>query len=595
VADWNVGGLGDEEAIIVRAQLVGAGEFVAEADAITGATEEMGVAAETTGRKMEGASRRSFLMGQAMFTMRRFLYQGTLGLVAAGGAAVYFGLQFDSNMQQSTIALTHFLGGTKAAKTELNSLFRLAAYTPFSFADVTEAAKSMLSFGFSVKQTNDYLRVMADTMSGLGLSGQAVQQFTNDIVKMSARGKIMGQDIRELVSLHIPALAILQKQLGLTEKQVQNIGNANIPATVAIDALMRGLEERYRGMSERQSRSLLGRFSTIKDLTQQMLGEAMRPLFIWLQQVALPVVITIINALYKGFGIGGLLGSLRALNRSGAPFWFKTLYTFVVRTAETVQNLYDTFKPLILILGGGLLIALYLVNTALGIFNRLGVVGQSILWGLVAAYVALNIETWIATLRSLYLLVTTALYVTVLDLYEASIWLVVAAMYAWDFVTNLLTISMGLLDAELWGNPIGLIVLAVLALAVGIYLLWTRSKTFRDIIKSIGGIALSVFGYIARTIEYIVDKIEWLARKIESIPGFHLAMEIGASLIDSGANAVHQTAGQAAAGRFVGMYNETHGGGSGVPTIVVHSHLHVDRKVLGQAVAKYESDQKAKQ
>lgn len=623
MADYNIGGMGDEEIVEVRAVMVGAGQVAAEAAKVTGSLEEVGVAADTVGRKMERSSRRTFLMGQAMFTLRRFIYQGTLALTAAGGAAAYFGLTFDSNMQQSIVALTHFLGSTGAAKTELAALYKLAAYTPFQFQDVTTAAKSFLSFGFSVKDTNHYLTIMADTMSGLGETGLNIQQFTNDIVKMAARGKLMGQDIRELVSLHIPALKILQEQLGLTASQIQNIGLAGIPATVAIPALFRGLEAEYGGLAAKQQKTLAGRLSTLKDLTQQMLGIAMKPLFTWLQDVALPVVNEIISSLQKGFGHGGFLGSLRELNRSNAPFWFKILYTTIVRTSETVGNLYNAFKPLIVlmvILAFGIL---YTLNTGMGLFNRHVTIGTVVLWLLVAAFVAHNAEMWIALWRGRLLLIQTALYVYAMDLWAAAIWLTniamgegilammvqnvvmgirtalvwaaVAATVAWSVATSVLNGEMALLDALMYANPIGLIILAVLALAVGFYLLWTRSKTFRDIIKSIGSTALTVLGYIARTIEYIVGKIEALADKIASIPGVHFALAAGSAVADF----VGGDAPNPQGGRFASFVNpkdttNTAVGGSGRPHITLHSQIHLDRKVVGEAVAHYNADKKAR-
>jgi tape measure domain-containing protein len=607
VADWNLGG-GEEEIVDVRARLVGSEEYVAKSEAVSAATEEMGVAADVAGKQMEGASRRSFLMQQAMFTLRRFVYQGTLALVAAGGASVYFGLQFDSNMQQSTVALTQFLGSSVKAKNELASLYHLAAYTPFSFQDVTTAAKSMLSFGFSVQDTNHDLTVMADTMSGLGESGQQVQQFTNDIVKMAARGKLMGQDIRELVSLHIPALAILQKQLGLTADQIQNIGEAGIPASVAIPALFRGLEQQYGGMAAKQQRTLAGRLSTLKDLTQQALGTAMMPLFTWLQNTALPVVNEIVNSLAAGFGKNGFLGSLQELNRSNAPFWFKILYTTVVRTYETLVTLYNTLKPLILIMGFGLLATLYLLNTAMGIFNRHVTIAGAVIWLLIYAYVAYNIQTWIALARGKLLLIQTAIYVTVMDAYAASLWLVVAAMYAWNVVLELVNVAMGLLDAELWLNPIGLLVLAILAAVVVFGLLYWKSKTFRDFVdNSMMPGVLTFFSLMIKLIMAAAHAMDILHGKWSFLPD---AGGIGGTVLGGlvpglggimgGADLLGHFTGGGSSKPHVKSHNipdrtsRTINLGTSKDPIIIHVPVTLDRKVLGEAVAHYNDDQKAR-
>jgi tape measure domain-containing protein len=613
VADWNVGGLGEEEIITVRATLVGAGEVAAEAAKVDTALESMGTAAETTGKKMEVMSRRSFLMQQAMFTLRRYLFYGTQALLAGGAAAVYFGLKFDSNMQQSTVALTQFLGSSAAAKKELDLLYHLAAYTPFQFQDVTEAAKAMLSFGFSTKETNTDLRVMADTMSALGLTGPSVQQLTNDIVKMAARGKVMGQDIREFVSLHIPALKILQEQLGLTQTQIESIGEAGIPASIAIPALMRGLEQRYHGMAALQQKTLAGQISTLKDLTQQTLGVMEKPLFDWIQNVALPIANTIAGALQKGFGHGGFLGTLKELNRSNAPFWFKTLYTFIVRTVETVQTLYNAFKPLIYLLAVSLLAALYLINVALGIFNRHTRIGTALVWLLVYAYVAYNFQTWLAIIRTAILRGQFLLWLAVMAVYEAAVWGIVAATTAWNIVTDLVTAAMVALDVVLWANPIGLIVLAVLAAVAALGLLYWKSKTFRDLVDN--SVMPGVLGFFALLIRLIMGA----AHALDVLHGKWSFLPDASGLVGGiGRGLLTAIPGVGPALGIGELYSHFAGGGGGGPSkphvkshnipdrsqmlnlgtkqhpIEIRVPITLDRKTLGEAVAHYNQDVQAR-
>jgi hypothetical protein len=406
----------------------------------------------------------------------------------------------------------------------------------------------------------------------------------------------------------------LQKQLGLTADQIQHIGLAGIPASVAIPALMRGLESEYTNMAQKQSRTLLGRMSTLKDLTQQMLGVAMRPLFTWLQDTALPVVNEIVGAMEKGFGEGGLLGSLRELNRSNAPFWFKTLYTFIVRTIETVQNLYDAFKPLVFLIGIGLLGALYLVNTALGIFNRLGVVGQAIVWLLVYAYVAYNLQTWLATARIILMNTWAWIWIATTAVQEAAIWGLVAAMFAWETVTGLVNIAMGLLDAELWLNPIGLLVLAVLAAVAALGILYWKSKTFRDLIdNSVMPGVLGFFELLIRLIMAAAHALDYLHHKwsflpdasgllgglgqglLNAIPGVGPALGIGGEL--------HSLFGGGGSGSSPRPHVKSHSVpdrgsminlGSKQHPIEIRVPITLDRKTLGEAVAHYNQDVQAR-
>lgn len=59
-----------------------------------------------------------------------------------------------------------------------------------------------------------------------------------------------------------------------------------------------------------------------------------------------------------------------------------------------------------------------------------------------------------------------------------------AAMIASATAARIAAAGQWLLNAALYANPIGLIVLALIAIGVGLYLLWTRSETFRKIVTA---------------------------------------------------------------------------------------------------------------
>lgn len=66
-------------------------------------------------------------------------------------------------------------------------------------------------------------------------------------------------------------------------------------------------------------------------------------------------------------------------------------------------------------------------------------------------------------------------------------------------------IAQAALDALLAANPIGLVVVAVAALAAGFTIAWKNSATFRDVIKSLAGVMLGVGIVILKVNKAIVD------------------------------------------------------------------------------------------
>ncbi|HEY1437369.1 MAG TPA: hypothetical protein VGG82_07690 [Casimicrobiaceae bacterium] len=71
-----------------------------------------------------------------------------------------------------------------------------------------------------------------------------------------------------------------------------------------------------------------------------------------------------------------------------------------------------------------------------------------------------------------------------------------AAMSAMTGETGGLSAAWTVLDEEMDANPIGLVIIAIAALAVGIYELWKHCKVFRDIVKDIWSVLKTFAGYL---------------------------------------------------------------------------------------------------
>ena len=297
--------LGPQEELDIRLNLQGSQAFIAETNAASASVSRLGAASEVAGRGMEHAGRRSFLMNQALFTLRRVAYGSTLALGAAGAGAIAWGIKFNATMEQNQVAFEYFTGSTTEATQELDKLYNLAALTPFEFPQLVDASRKFLAFGFSVDQTNAIMTTLGDTIAGLGLGAEGIDRAVLAIGQMHAAGRVLGGEIRQLTELGIPALQILQEQLGLTNDQIARIGELRIPADVAIAALVKGLNQRFQGMAEQQSKTFMGQISTLRDYTAQTLGTLTEALFKRLTGNLLPTAIKVMKATSEGFKAGG--------------------------------------------------------------------------------------------------------------------------------------------------------------------------------------------------------------------------------------------------------------------------------------------------
>lgn len=344
------------EEVVIWTRLAGTRQFLADALAEGRAIRQLGLESEEAGK-------RGFLMNQALFTARRFLYTGTIALVGFTAAAAVMGFQLNITMEESRIAFTRFLGSVGAANKELNYLYGFAARTPFTFQEVVAATRRFMAFGFTLRETNRYMGIIADTAAGLGgNTSDAISRMVLVFGQMRASGRVLGNDLLQLASLGINARASLQKAFNLTPKQMANIGGLGIPSELGIEVIMRDLDKHFRGMSAAQARTFRGRLSTLHDYAQQSFAAMTEPLFNNLRDNVFPRLIGFAKLMTETIKSRGFWGAIELLDsKMGAHgsfttgvrllvFWMGIFRDTLRRILPAVRAFLITLAPIITLL-----------------------------------------------------------------------------------------------------------------------------------------------------------------------------------------------------------------------------------------------------
>ncbi|BCJ86447.1 tape measure protein [Effusibacillus dendaii] len=240
---------------------------------------------------------------------------GGLQMVADGFRAVVGGgIEFNANMEQNQIAFTQMLGSAEQAKAMLEDLTKFAADTPFELPQVEDAAKKLLAFGFAADQIKPMLTSIGDAAAGLGLGAEGVNRITIALGQMQAKGKVQSDEMLQLVEAGIPAWDILAKSIGVSTAELQNmVTKGAVPADQAIQALVKGMEERFPNMMDAQSKSFSGMMSTLKDNLNITFGQVMQPLFQWLTDVALPKALDLTTKFTDALKEGGAVEAFKTI------------------------------------------------------------------------------------------------------------------------------------------------------------------------------------------------------------------------------------------------------------------------------------------
>lgn len=201
----------------------------------------------------------------------------TVPLVGAGLAA----LKVAGDLEQNTIAFETMLGSAQKAQRHLQQLKDFAAKTPFEFSDLVVASKRLQALGFDASKVVPILTSVGNAASALGMGAEGIQRITTALGQMQAKGKVQAEEMRQLAEAGIPAWQILAKTLNTdVAGAMKLVEQRAVDAGVAVPAILEGMNSKFGGLMDKQSKSLLGIWSNFKDqvtFTLQDIGTAIQP------------------------------------------------------------------------------------------------------------------------------------------------------------------------------------------------------------------------------------------------------------------------------------------------------------------------------
>lgn len=222
----------------------------------------------------------------------------------AVGEAVKTGLNFDATIEQAKMSFETLLGSSQKAQQMVQQLVNFAAHTPFELTGVQNAAKQLLAMGFSGKQVIPVMTAVGNAVSAVGGGDEELQGVILALGQIQTKGKLSAEEMNQLAERGIPAWQILAQQMHKTPAELMKMASkGKLLSDQVIPALVNGLNQRFGGAMEKQSKTWNGMMSTLKDNFSQLLGTAMQPLFNYLES-KMPTIINYINKLQQSFKSG---------------------------------------------------------------------------------------------------------------------------------------------------------------------------------------------------------------------------------------------------------------------------------------------------
>lgn len=165
------------------------------------------------------------------------------------------------------------LVGDAAAGKLIPQLKEMAKISPLRMTDFVAAEKTMLGFNISADKTVDYLKALSDISMG---NSQKFQSLTLAFSQMSAAGKLMGQDLNQMINAGFNPLQVISEKTGKSIAQLKKEMSAGaVSAEMVQQAFIDATSEggKFFNMSQNAANTINGQISMLQDALDTMFNE----------------------------------------------------------------------------------------------------------------------------------------------------------------------------------------------------------------------------------------------------------------------------------------------------------------------------------
>ena len=199
----------------------------------------------------------------------------TMGAVFAVAQIKQFASQIIS--LRSEIQKLEISFQTLAGKTKGDALFKeikqFAVQTPMMMKDLAAGAQTMLAFNIEVEKVMPMLQAIGDISMG---DAQKFNSLTLAFSQMSATGKLMGQDLLQMINAGFNPLATISEKTGKSIGELkEEMEGGKISAQMVADAFIAATSEggKFNGMLKAQAEGIAGAQAQLSGAIDDMMNE----------------------------------------------------------------------------------------------------------------------------------------------------------------------------------------------------------------------------------------------------------------------------------------------------------------------------------
>lgn len=239
---------------------------------------------------------------------------GALGAVATGvGGLIAKGTAYNQNLEQQLKSLEILLGSTEKADKMLQELKDYDKISPFDLSQLTEAAKQMLAYGIESEKVVPLLKQFGDIAMG---DQDKVNALALAFAQCSATGKLVGQDLNQMINAGFNPLEFIAKKTG---KSIAELKDEMAKGAITVEmveeafAMATSEGERFYQATEKGSQTVQGRLSILEADFEAFCGQIAEGFTKTFGDEILPMAEGYMERISDAFSKGGFKGLITEL------------------------------------------------------------------------------------------------------------------------------------------------------------------------------------------------------------------------------------------------------------------------------------------
>ena len=258
----------------------------------------------------------------------------SVGVVSTAMASLIgFGVKYNAEIEQLQTSFEVMTGSAEKAQSIIKELQEIGAKTPFEVKDLAKTTNLLMNFGFTAEDAIDSMMMLGDISQG---NAEKMDAISVAYARMVSSQKVTLEDINIMIDRGFNPLQIVVENTG---ESMKSLYDRISKGTMSVEEITEAMKQatsaggKYFQSMEKQSKTLNGQISTLKDNFSQFAGVLAEDTTNAISSEFLPAINETIQAMQEGFSEEGFEGMAEAFAEG-----FTNILLMLVEKAPEVIN-----------------------------------------------------------------------------------------------------------------------------------------------------------------------------------------------------------------------------------------------------------------